>query len=106
MNDSADRRMRVIANGIGSLAWTAHQLLSAGDELSPDRIVRIACVDQRGNVRRHRDRIPRSDLFQLRKRTLGRETVRNQLRRGAQCCGWVYADFAHDEPGGGVATTR
>ena len=69
MHDAADWRMRVIADWIGILAWDAHQLLNGWDELSRDRIIRIARVDQRSNVRRHRDRIARSDLFQLRKRS-------------------------------------
>ena len=84
MHDAGDRRMRVIADRIGILARLRHQFLGARNELPRDRIVGIIGVDQRGDVRRHRHRIARRDLFQIGKIGRRRQAAGDQFSGLAQ----------------------
>ena len=76
--------MRVIADRIGILARLGHQFLGARNELSRDRIVGIAGIDQGGDVRRHRHRIARRDLFKIGKISRRRQAMGDQLSGFAQ----------------------
>ena len=92
MHDAVHRRMRVIADRIGALARLRGQFLGARDELPRDRIVGIVGIDQRGDVRRDRDRIARRDplqIGQLLRRARGHGATSSagspQCRSGAAC---------------------
>ena len=113
MHDAGDRRMCVVADWIGALAWCSHQLLRARNELPRDGIGGIIGIDQRGNVGRHRNRIARGDLLQHGKIVRTRKSARHQLigpaqGRGKSCCKfWVDPVHAllHVTSAGGVHTT-
>jgi hypothetical protein len=102
MHDAGDRRMAVIADRIGILAWLGDQFRGARNELTRDRIVGIAGVDQRGHVRRHRHRIAFRDLFQIGQSNRRRKAAGEQLGGLAQSPDQL--DLAHASPAGGVHT--
>ena len=97
--------MRVVADRIGILVRLRHQFLGARNILPRDRIVGIIGVDQRGDVRRHRNRIARRDFFQIGKIGDRHEAVRDQFSGLAQSRDRLEIDAAHVSPAGGVHTT-
>ena len=84
MHDAGDRRMRVIADRIGVLARRATNSSALGMNCRAIGSSGSSGVDQRGDVRRHRDRIARGDLFQIGKSRRGRKAVGDQLGGLAQ----------------------
>ena len=63
------------------------ELGDVGHELARDRIVRIGAVDQRGNLRRDRDRIARGDAREVGELLRRREAGRDQFRwEGGSSC--------------------
>ena len=95
--------MGAIADRIGVLARLAGQLLGRGNELPRDRIGGIAGVDQRGDLRRHRDRIAGGDLLQQGEFGGPRQPAGDELVRIAQR--GCKIDLLHASPDGGVHTT-
>ena len=87
MHDAGDRRMHVIADRIGALAFAAHQLQGVRNELPRDRVVGIVGVDQRRDVRRDGHRITRGNFFQIGQISGGRQAVGDEISRCAQCRG-------------------
>lgn len=63
--------MRMVADGIGTLARPQVQLGRGGNELSRDGIVGIAGVDQLDQRRRDRHGIARGNAFERRQRRCG-----------------------------------
>ena len=86
MHDARDRRMRIIADRVRVLARRGNQLHCTRDELLRDGIGGIARLNQRGDLRRHRDGITRRDLFQVRQIGSAHQAVSDQLGRRAHCC--------------------
>ena len=108
MYDSFDRRVDMIADGIGILVWCRHELFDARNELPRDRIVRIVAVDQRSHRRRHRHGIALRDAFEFR-RHFGHKPGFRELSRRAQGRGVHAADAINGTirhaSSGGVHTT-
>ena len=63
--------MRVVSYRVGPFVGLRHQFFRARDILSRNRIMGIIGVDQRGDLRRHRNRIARRDLFEIGKVATG-----------------------------------
>ena len=81
------------------------ELVGARDELPRDRVGWIGRVDQRDELRRHRDRIARRHLFELGNGVDRREAGIDQLARLAQRRRQFRIDPVHGSPAGGVQTT-
>lgn len=105
MHDPTDRRTSVVADRIGVLAGLLDELVGARDELPRDRVGWIGRVDQRDELRRHRDRIARRHLFELGNGVDRREAGIDQLARLAQRRRQFRIDPVHGSPAGGVQTT-
>ena len=109
VHDAGHGRMRVVADRVGVLARRAHQFLNARNELTRDRIIRVFGIDQAGDGRRYRNRVARSDPFEVGKISHRREPAFDQLGGLPQrrCQFWI--DPVHGSvyvsPAGGVHTT-
>jgi hypothetical protein len=77
MDDAGNRRIGLVADGIGAFLWRCDQFRFGRNELARDGIERIGAVDQIGNRIGDRDRIARGE---------GREGG-NALRCNQACIG-------------------
>ena len=87
-----DRRMRVIADRIGTLARLHVQLGGARNELPRDGIVGIGRVDQRGHRRASSPRHSARRPARARRALWRRKAARRRVRRG---CARSRASFGH-----------
>ena len=97
--------MCVVADRIGALAWFTHQFQCAWNELPRDRVLGIVGVDQRGDVRRYRNRVARSDPFEIGERLGRRQAAGDQFGRLPQRRSQFWIDLVHASPAGGVHIT-
>ena len=64
MHEARHGAVRVIADGIGEFHSFRDQFARIGQKLPRDGIVRVGGVDQRRDMRRHRDAVTRRDRAQ------------------------------------------
>ena len=64
MHEARRGAVRVIADGIGEFHLLRDQFARVGQELPRDGVVRVGGVDQRRDLRRHRDAVTRRDRAQ------------------------------------------
>ena len=79
MDEPGQRRMRVIADGIGELLRRRNSLADVRDELSRDRIVWIVAGDQRRDFRSNRNAVTRGDVSEVWGALFGEQARRNEV---------------------------
>ena len=67
MHDAFHRAVRVVADRVAEFFGPMVEFRRIGNELARDRVVRIVCLDQRGQRGRQRHRIARGNRLQARR---------------------------------------
>ena len=84
MDETRHRALQIVADRIGALGGIDDQFAAVGDELARDRVGGIGGVDQRGERRRHRDRVARADRGELGRAARVDEARRDQRGGGGE----------------------